>query len=181
MPDLTLLTYPALALISALVISVLVGENVVIDKISVPSKLEQTGFSTDVATRQFVDALREVNTVAASEITDLQVEPSDRQEGLGAFEKYFSVTVLINGARDVLGLVPFYIEGEIAEGRGEDVMTVRVFTNDITKPVYVSVGHKLDLPSAVRLVLQTCAGYRIPEPTRQAHHYVNSIRVKGAV
>ncbi|MCJ7604957.1 MAG: deoxyribonuclease V [Dehalococcoidales bacterium] len=37
------------------------------------------------------------------------------------------------------------------------------------KPVYVSVGHMVDLPAAVRLVLGCCRGYRLPEPTRLAH------------
>ncbi|XP_072846811.2 endonuclease V isoform X1 [Pogona vitticeps] len=36
-----------------------------------------------------------------------------------------------------------------------------------TKPVYISVGHKMSLPSAVRLV-RSCCKYRIPEPIRQA-------------
>jgi deoxyinosine 3'endonuclease (endonuclease V) len=40
----------------------------------------------------------------------------------------------------------------------------------------VSVGHKIDLCSAVELVLATCRGYRIPEPTRQAHLHVNVLR-----
>lgn len=37
-----------------------------------------------------------------------------------------------------------------------------------TKPLYVSVGHRVDLPSAAALVLACCTRYRIPEPTRQA-------------
>jgi deoxyribonuclease V len=37
-------------------------------------------------------------------------------------------------------------------------------------PVYVSVGHKIDLDNAVRWVLSCCRGYRLPEPTRLAHH-----------
>ncbi|XP_063149445.1 endonuclease V isoform X1 [Candoia aspera] len=36
-----------------------------------------------------------------------------------------------------------------------------------TKPVYISVGHKISLLSAVRLV-RSCCKYRIPEPIRQA-------------
>ncbi|XP_019371153.1 PREDICTED: endonuclease V isoform X1 [Gavialis gangeticus] len=39
--------------------------------------------------------------------------------------------------------------------------------NKSTKPVYVSVGHRMSLESAVRLV-QSCCRYRIPEPIRQA-------------
>lgn len=37
------------------------------------------------------------------------------------------------------------------------------------KPVYVSIGHMIDLPSAMRWVLACCRGYRLPEPTRLAH------------
>ncbi|XP_062979262.1 endonuclease V [Elgaria multicarinata webbii] len=36
-----------------------------------------------------------------------------------------------------------------------------------TKPVYISMGHKMSLPSAVRLV-HSCCKFRIPEPIRQA-------------
>ncbi len=37
------------------------------------------------------------------------------------------------------------------------------------KPVYVSIGHKVDLQTAIYWVLECCRGYRIPEPTRLAH------------
>ena len=36
------------------------------------------------------------------------------------------------------------------------------------RPVFVSVGHRVDLASAVKLVRACCALHRIPEPTRQA-------------
>lgn len=36
-----------------------------------------------------------------------------------------------------------------------------------TKPLYVSVGHKMSLEAAVRLV-RSCCRFRIPEPVRQA-------------
>ena len=37
------------------------------------------------------------------------------------------------------------------------------------KPVYVSIGHMIDLPSAIHWVVACCRGYRLPEPTRLAH------------
>lgn len=64
--------------------------------------------------------------------------------------------------------------------RGEGVGSA-VRTKDRVQPVYVSAGHRIDLPSAVRVVLQTCKGYRLPEPTRQAHLYVNELRRAGTV
>jgi deoxyribonuclease V len=37
------------------------------------------------------------------------------------------------------------------------------------KPIYVSTGHKIDLQSSVRWILNCCRGYRLPEPSRLAH------------
>jgi deoxyribonuclease V len=39
-------------------------------------------------------------------------------------------------------------------------------------PIYVSVGHRVDLPSALALVLRCLGPTRVPEPTRQAHLFV---------
>ncbi len=49
------------------------------------------------------------------------------------------------------------------------------------KPLFVSPGHLCDLPSAIRIVLESSPGYRLPFPTRLAHAYVNELRrAKGA-
>lgn len=37
------------------------------------------------------------------------------------------------------------------------------------KPVYVSVGHRISLETAIHYVLLTARGYKLPEPTRWAH------------
>jgi len=42
-------------------------------------------------------------------------------------------------------------------------------TKSGVRPVYVSVGHKIDLASALEWVMNCCRGYRLPEPTRLAH------------
>lgn len=36
-------------------------------------------------------------------------------------------------------------------------------------PIYVSIGHRVDLEAAISLVLACCRRYRLPEPTRLAH------------
>jgi deoxyribonuclease V len=46
-------------------------------------------------------------------------------------------------------------------------------------PLIISVGHRLTLPIAVQLVLDCLRGYRLPEPTRQAHLAANALRRKG--
>lgn len=50
-------------------------------------------------------------------------------------------------------------------------------TKDATQPVYVSVGHLIDLRSALAITLAATGRHRIPEPTRQAHLLVNRVRL----
>jgi len=42
-------------------------------------------------------------------------------------------------------------------------------TRDNVSPVYVSIGHRVDLPTAIDYVLRCTTRYRLPETTRQAH------------
>lgn len=51
--------------------------------------------------------------------------------------------------------------------RGE-VIGMVVRTKPRTTPLFVSIGHKIDLETAVDVVLRCVRGYRIPEPTRLA-------------
>jgi deoxyribonuclease V len=53
-------------------------------------------------------------------------------------------------------------------GRGE-IIGIALRTKFGVKPIYVSIGHKIDLQSAVHWVLNCCRGHRLPEPTRLAH------------
>lgn len=52
--------------------------------------------------------------------------------------------------------------------RGE-VIGAALRTRRDTKPVYVSIGHRVDLPTSINYVLACCRGYRLPETTRWAH------------
>ena len=44
------------------------------------------------------------------------------------------------------------------------------------KPLFVSVGHRIALDTAVEQVLRATGSYRMPEPTRQAHHAASELR-----
>ena len=73
--------------------------------------------------------------------------------------------------------------GELGHERGStadivdkgEVVGVALRTRDGCNPVYVSAGHRMDLPTAVSLVLSLCR-FRQPETTRRSHALVNDLR-----
>jgi deoxyribonuclease V len=58
--------------------------------------------------------------------------------------------------------------------RGETVGRV-LRTRDGVRPVFVSVGHRIDLDSACAQVLALTPRYRLPETTRQADRLGRSV------
>jgi len=47
------------------------------------------------------------------------------------------------------------------------------------QPVFVSIGHKIDLAQAIELTLACGKGYRVPEPTRQADLVAERAKSQG--
>jgi deoxyribonuclease V len=63
--------------------------------------------------------------------------------------------------------------------RGERIGTA-LRTRRRANPLFVSVGHRVSLETAVAWVRRATRGYRLPEPTRQAHLAANALRVAAA-
>lgn len=51
-----------------------------------------------------------------------------------------------------------------------------VRTKDNVKPVFVSIGNKIELKTAIQVTLNCDRGYRLPEPTRLADRYVSELK-----
>ncbi|HET6371387.1 MAG TPA: deoxyribonuclease V [Nitrospiria bacterium] len=64
--------------------------------------------------------------------------------------------------------------------KGEKVGVI-LRTRDGVKPVYVSPGHRITLDRAVEVVLACAPRYRLPDPIRQAHHLVNTLRASRSL
>jgi deoxyribonuclease V len=73
---------------------------------------------------------------------------------------------LLCGTHEMPGIEP----GSYAEiiDKGE-VIGAALRTKRGMNPIYVSIGHKINLQGAIHWALECCRGYRIPEPTRLAH------------
>jgi len=75
---------------------------------------------------------------------------------------------------------------EVADERGSslplfdrgDVIGWVLRTRTGVKPLYVSPGHLVDFSTASRMTLACGGGYRLPEPTRQAHLLSNRLRLE---
>lgn len=63
---------------------------------------------------------------------------------------------------------------------GDEEIGAVLTTRDNVKPLFVSPGHLIDLLAAVDLVLACGGRYRLPEPTRLAHHFSNRLRSQSA-
>lgn len=48
-------------------------------------------------------------------------------------------------------------------------------TRDRVKPLYISIGHKISLPTAIAYVMRCLTRYRLPETTRQAHRLASGL------
>jgi deoxyribonuclease V len=48
-------------------------------------------------------------------------------------------------------------------------------TKDNVKPLFISPGHRIDLQTTIQLILESCQGFRFPEPLRKAHQASRSM------
>jgi len=78
---------------------------------------------------------------------------------------------VLTGHYDELGLNPG--DQQPLTNRGE-VIGMAVRTKLRTNPLIISIGHKIDLATAVDFVQKCLRGYRLPETTRAAHNFAGS-------
>jgi deoxyribonuclease V len=80
-------------------------------------------------------------------------------------------------------LVGTYVEPGLERGDtsplldGTEQIGTIVRTRAGVKPVFVSIGHKTDLDTAVRFVLDCAPRYRLPETTRYAHRVAGGEKI----
>ena len=63
----------------------------------------------------------------------------------------------------------------------KEILGVVLRTRKRVKPIFVSPGHKIDLPNSIEITLKCTGKYRVPIPVRDAHIFVNQIRNDLAV
>ena len=83
---------------------------------------------------------------------------------------------ILSGTCDEPALEPGSTAPLYASVARDEVLGMAVRTKTRAKPMFISPGHRITLDESVRLVLACARGYRLPEPTRQAHLFTNEER-----
>jgi deoxyribonuclease V len=73
---------------------------------------------------------------------------------------------------EVFAQSPMYDKGEM--------IGVALRSKKNCNPIYISPGNNISIEQSVEVIKNCIRGYRIPEPTRQAHMLVNKIRVENS-
>ncbi len=55
----------------------------------------------------------------------------------------------------------------------EEVIGAVLRTREGVKPLCISIGHRIDLTTAIKYVLRCVSSYRLPETTRHAHRFAS--------
>ena len=135
-------------------------------------------------------SLREVPP-ALSAIRKLRVQPDvflvDAHGVMHPYRLGFAthLGLVVNSPTIGVAKSPLCGESEPLRGRrwapireGEEVVGARVVTREGNRPVFVSVGHKVSLETAIGIVVDCTLGHRIPEPTRRAHVVAGEERMR---
>ncbi len=64
----------------------------------------------------------------------------------------------------------------IIDSKTDETIGMALRTKTNVKPMLISPGNNCNIAGAVRVIRETDGGYRLPEPTRQAHELVNRFR-----
>jgi len=135
-------------------------------------------------------SFREVPS-AYSAIKKLEVEPDVfLVDGQGIAHPYrlgFAAHLGLAIERPTIGVAKSLLYGKVepvgGQGwapltDGEEIIGAEVVTKAGTKPIYVSIGHRVSLKRAIEIVRDCTRTYRIPEPTRRAHILANEEKRK---
>ena len=118
-------------------------------------------------------ACQELTLVPDLILVDGQGIAHPRRMGLASHLGLFLDTPTIGCAKSLLcgqHEVPGREPGSYTEIRDrEEVIGAALRTKLGVNPVYISIGHRICLESAIYWVLKCCRGYRLPEPARLAH------------
>ncbi len=130
-------------------------------------------------------AFREVypSYIALKHVGDYDILFVDGNGKLHPFKAGFACHLGVIVDKPTIGIAKKLLCGKVGEWYGDkapiflnsEVVGYALKTGRSKKPIYVSVGHKITLETAIRLTKAfTKPSYKLPEPIRQAHILANN-------
>lgn len=154
-----------------------------IDRVSFSGELEQPYIPTFLSFREWpllrhcIDDLKVIPDVL---ICDGQGIAHPRRAGIATHIGVLTGLIAIGCGKT--RLCGTYVEPGPNKGSvsdltyyGEKIGEV-VRTKNKTNPLFISPGHRIDFTHATELIQALCGKYRLPEPIRHAHSFVNEVR-----
>lgn len=132
-----------------------------------------------------LEALEGLRTLPDLVICDGQGIAHPRRLGIAAHLGVITGLPTIGAAKKRLfghhGEVPPEKGGWVALRHKQETIGAVLRTRAGVKPIYVSVGHKVSLSTAIEVVLSCTTRYRLPETTRHAHRLASPPRQRTVV
>ena len=128
MLDLGVLTVPLLGAGAVFLAAVLAGNDITIDRIRVMSGVDTESHTELVLTRQLIDEMRGINQSAAADLTGVDVGGSAVDKSLSEVTDYFNLSTLVANVRDLAGITPFHVTGEVTPEQEGIRFTARIFS-----------------------------------------------------
>jgi deoxyribonuclease V len=120
-----------------------------------------------------VEALRKISTVPDVIFCDGQGIAHPRRLGiashLGAMTGLCTIGVAKSRLTGIHEDVPVIKGKWVPLYDKEETIGAVLCTRDHVKPLYISIGHRIDLDSSINAVMCCVTRYRLPEPIRMAH------------
>jgi tetratricopeptide (TPR) repeat protein len=153
--DSGLLAFPIIGFGLVFATLVVAASELSIEPFTVPPFMEERGYSEAVVTEAFIDHLRVIDRTAGSSIRGINLDYNNLQISFAEFGNFFQINELVDGVRNLAGLVRFHVDGRITGTEEEIALTVRVFDGSRTSPTRIfSVGGS---PEEVEPLLQNMA------------------------
>lgn len=104
------------------------GEDIAMQRITVPTSLEERGYTNVMVTKTLVDEMRRINESAALELAGIDLGKSTVNESLETLQDVFGLYDIVTEVKTAFGQIRHHVEGEVAETGGEYVITTRLFS-----------------------------------------------------
>jgi hypothetical protein len=147
MLDLGVITVPLLGASAVFLAALLAGNDITIDRIRVMSGVDTESHTELVLTRQLIDEMRSINESAEADLIGIDVGGSAVDKSLTEVTDYFNLSSLVANVRDLTGITPYHIGGEVTPEKEGIRFTARIFTPGDGSPVtqVTVVGKASDL------------------------------------